>query len=49
MRELSSEVFIEPTSVPAFVNSLLIEQRDIQAITRDREGHTVLLYWEDAE
>lgn len=49
MRKLNSEVFIEPTSVAAFVNQVGIEQRDIQAITKDREGHTVLLYWEDDE
>jgi len=49
MRKLNSERFIEPTSVPAFVNSMRIEQEDIQAIIKDKEGNTVLLYWEDDE
>jgi len=45
MRILDSERFIDPTSVPAFVNQQHIEQEDIQAITKDREDNTVLLYW----
>lgn len=45
MRKLDSEVFSEPTSVPAFVNQQHIEQEDIQFITKDSEGNTVLLYW----
>lgn len=44
-RKLDSETFIDPTSVPAFVNQQHIEQEDIQFITKDREGNTVLLYW----
>lgn len=45
MRKLDSERFIDPASIPAFVNQQHIEQEDIQFITKDKEGNTVLLYW----
>lgn len=45
MRKLDYETFIDPTSIPAFVNQQHIEQEDIQYIGKDKENHTVLLYW----
>ena len=45
MRKLDSERFIDPASIPAFANQQHIEQEDIQAIIKDKEDNTVLLYW----
>ena len=45
MRKLDSERFIDPASITAFVNQQHIEQEDIQAIIKDKEDNTVLLYW----
>lgn len=45
MRILDSERFIDPASITAFVNQQHIEQEDIQAIIKDKEDNTVLLYW----
>lgn len=45
MRKLDSERFIDPASITSFVNQQHIEQEDIQAIIKDKEDNTVLLYW----
>ena len=45
MRKLDSERFIDPASITAFVNQQHLEQEDIQAIIKDKEDNTVLLYW----
>lgn len=45
MRKLDSERFFDPATIAAFVNQQHIEQEDIQAIIKDKEGNTVLLYW----
>lgn len=44
-RRLDYETFLDPRSVAAFVNQQHIEQEDIQFITKDKDGNTVLLYW----
>lgn len=47
IKQLKSAVFYDPTNIPPFVNQNHVQQEDIQKITTDRKGNTVLLYWKN--